>query len=304
MRFLDAFEAHSLGTLALGTAQLGMPYGVANKAGQPDAGRAATILAAAWDSGIRVIDTAQTYGDSERLLGSYFDAHPDQRFHVVTKLASTVEPTRDAIVHAALSSRNLLGRPLASLLLHNASAVENWSPQLQAGLEACLDLGIAESIGVSTYTPQQFRAAMDIPIVQVIQAPFNALDRRLLQGELLDRASESGRVLVLRSVFLQGLMILDGGEVPRRLGFAERDLARWRRQCAEHGQTPAAAALSYVRRVAPRALIAIGCETVEQLTANARLASEHNLSDGLLRAIETLPIPNERVLNPSLWPSE
>jgi aryl-alcohol dehydrogenase-like predicted oxidoreductase len=99
-------------------------------------------------------------------------------------------------------------------------------------------------------------------------------------------------------------MVLDAGEVPARLDYAQRDLARWRHVCARRGESLAAAAVGYVRRVAPRALIAIGCETVEQISANARLAAEHELSDVLVADIEHLPQADERVINPSLWPRE
>ena len=303
MQFLDAFDNGRLGTLVLGTAQLGMPYGVANRTSPPGERGASEMLAAAWDAGIRVIDTAQTYGDSERLIGGYLAAHPNRHFHVITKLA-TVEPNRAAIVQSAQRSRNVLGRSIASLMLHDASAVESWSLGLQAGLEDCLELGIAESIGASLYTPDQFRAAMAIPAIRVIQAPFNALDRRLLKAGLLERATDAGRVVVLRSVFLQGLLILRSGEVPRRLAFAEPDLERWRDLCTRYDEGLASAALRYARRAAPRALIAIGCDTVEQITANAQLVADCDLPDSLLRDLEALPTPPEHVINPSLWPRE
>jgi aryl-alcohol dehydrogenase-like predicted oxidoreductase len=304
MRFLEAFRAQRLGSLVLGTAQLGMSYGVANKTGKPDPERAASLLTAAWNAGIRVVDTAQSYGDSERLIGNWLAAHPGRPLHVVTKLASSVEPNRTAIVRAARQSCEVLGQPVAALLAHDATVVETWNAELQAALDQCLELGLAESVGVSIYTPAQFRAALKIPAIQTIQAPFNALDRRLLQTGLLDRALAGGRAILLRSVFLQGLMVLDAGEVPARLEYAERDLARWRQLCARRGESLASAAVGYVRRAAPRALIAIGCETVEQISTNARLAAAHKLPDALVEDIERLPQPDERVINPSLWPRE
>ena len=56
--------------LVLGTAQLGMSYGIANSMGQPDQDVANAIVREAWDSGICKFDTAQAYGDSERVLGA------------------------------------------------------------------------------------------------------------------------------------------------------------------------------------------------------------------------------------------
>lgn len=55
--------------LVLGTAQLGMAYGIANRSGEPDAKRARRIVMTAWDKRIREFDTAQAYGSSEQVLG-------------------------------------------------------------------------------------------------------------------------------------------------------------------------------------------------------------------------------------------
>jgi len=53
--------------LVLGTAQLGLPYGIANQTGQPDQVVATAIIREAWNQGIREFDTAQGYGDSEQV---------------------------------------------------------------------------------------------------------------------------------------------------------------------------------------------------------------------------------------------
>jgi len=55
--------------LVLGTAQIGLPYGIANKTGQPDPAVAVAIINEAWGQGIREFDTAQGYGVSEEILG-------------------------------------------------------------------------------------------------------------------------------------------------------------------------------------------------------------------------------------------
>jgi aryl-alcohol dehydrogenase-like predicted oxidoreductase len=301
--FVDAFKANRLNTLVLGAAQLGMRYGIANVSGKPDKTRAAEILSAAWTAGIEVIDTAQAYGDSESVIGAHLRAHPDQSFRVITKLAAAVDhENAGAVVASARLSRDVLGQPLAALMLHDTTSIAKWSRGLQRGLDEILDAGIAEAVGISIYTPAEFQAALEIPTLQVIQAPFNALDRRLLEGGLLARALESGRVLVLRSAFLQGLLLLDAGQVPQQLSFAEPHLARWRSICARHREGCAATAVRYVRRVAPRALIVIGSERAEQVAANARLVAECTLSEDLVSEIEKMPIPEERVINPSLWP--
>lgn len=55
--------------LALGGAQFGLAYGVANTSGQVALPEASRILQMAYKQGVRVIDTAIAYGESEKALG-------------------------------------------------------------------------------------------------------------------------------------------------------------------------------------------------------------------------------------------
>lgn len=57
--------------LALGTAQMGLGYGVANRTGRPDLGAISEILAHAKSAGIRSLETSSTYGDIEPVLGKF-----------------------------------------------------------------------------------------------------------------------------------------------------------------------------------------------------------------------------------------
>ena len=56
----------------MGTAQLGMAYGVANLAGRPSAAQASALIATCVARGITWFDTAEAYGDSELVLGQAF----------------------------------------------------------------------------------------------------------------------------------------------------------------------------------------------------------------------------------------
>ena len=55
--------------LALGTAQFGLNYGIANRKGQISLREAEQILDAAWEAGVNTLDTAIGYGDAESKLG-------------------------------------------------------------------------------------------------------------------------------------------------------------------------------------------------------------------------------------------
>lgn len=79
-------------TLALGMAQLGQPYGIANRTGQPDETVAHAILEQAWQPGVRYLDTAQTYDRSKEIIGHYVRSDPEATagLRAVTKLSASV----------------------------------------------------------------------------------------------------------------------------------------------------------------------------------------------------------------------
>ena len=58
------------GRIALGTAQFGLDYGVANQAGQISPSAAKAILSLATKNELDTLDTAIAYGNSEAVLGA------------------------------------------------------------------------------------------------------------------------------------------------------------------------------------------------------------------------------------------
>ena len=55
--------------IILGTAQLGLDYGITNQNGKPSIETALDIIKTSLDNNITIFDTARGYGDSEKILG-------------------------------------------------------------------------------------------------------------------------------------------------------------------------------------------------------------------------------------------
>lgn len=58
--------------IVLGTAQLGLDYGIANKIGKPEENKAFEIMKYAVENGINYFDTAYSYGNSEIIIRKFF----------------------------------------------------------------------------------------------------------------------------------------------------------------------------------------------------------------------------------------
>lgn len=278
--------------VVLGTAQLGLDYGIANRAGRPDPARAEVLLARAWREGVRMLDTARAYGAAEAVIGAFLRAHPECPFRVVTKLS----PGDDADPESAIAdSAARLGDPVAAMLLHDSAMLDQWAGSLGRALRRAVADGRIQATGVSVYTPEEFARALEADGLDIIQAPFNALDRALLEKGLLDHAQRRGKTVHLRSVFLQGLLTMDAPPA-----FAAADVARWRALCARHGRAPQDAALQFAAQATDAALV-IGVDGEDQLCADMDALRGAALPPEFMDAVRALPVPEERVIRPYLW---
>ncbi len=209
--------------LALGTVQLGQTYGIANRSGQVGFEEAATIVARAREAGLDTLDTAATYGDSEQRLGEI----GVEGWRVVSKLPGLPEETTDVGTWVDSSVTGSLSRlripALHGLLLHRPADLQGpHGEELQAALVAQRDRGRAAKIGVSVYGPDDLAAVWSRFQPDLVQVPFNVIDRRLVTSGWLERLGAAGVEIHARSAFLQGLLLMN-----RRPAFFERWQPLW-----------------------------------------------------------------------------
>ncbi|MCA8974160.1 MAG: aldo/keto reductase [Planctomycetes bacterium] len=281
--------------LGLGTAQFGSAYGLANRGGRVTPERVRAILLAANAAGAAVLDTAPAYGDAEQVLGDLGAA--SAAFAVVTKTAVGAGPA--AVRAQLLRSLARLGRPVAdALLVHDRrELLADDGPALWAALEAVRDEGLARRIGVSVYHPDEaLRLARRLPL-QIVQLPLNVLDQRAVRSGALAELAARGVEVHVRSVFLQGLLLMPKTAIPPALAVAAPAVAAFQACAREHGLTPLAAALGFVLAV-PGVRVAIcGVDSLEQLQELLAAAADTVDPAGFA----ALATENLDIVDPSRW---
>ncbi len=296
-------------TLALGTAQLGQPYGIANRIGQPDERTADAVLDLAWRLGVRYFDTAQAYGESEAIIGRFLQGNPEPvatDMRVITKLQPGADVTRAEEVHALLEgSWERLGRQAVwGALLHRENLLDHWDSDLGETLREWRARGRIQHLGVSVHSVEGMARAIETPGIEIIQAPLSPFDRRMRSAGLLARAEAAGKKLFVRSVFLQGLIVLEPGEAASRLPLAAGAVMSLASFCARHRIDRRRFAIGYVRHLAPRALLVIGSETPVQIKDNCAMVTDSQGDRRLYEEWDEAWSSDDPVLvNPHLWPS-
>jgi aryl-alcohol dehydrogenase-like predicted oxidoreductase len=287
--------------LGLGTAQLGLPYGVSNEAGQPSEAQAREIVRLALGNGIETIDTAPAYGGAEALLGRLL---PAGRGRVVTKTEPLRESrvtasTCDAVRRSAERSLERLRRDrLDGMLVHHGSDLAlPGGEKLATCLVELRDSGLVERIGVSVYDRAELDVAGALLPLEIVQLPLNAFDRRFLQDGTLAELQRKGVEIHVRSVFLQGLLLMDPDGVPAHLGAARPALRRFRELGRQHGLDPLETAFAAVRDL-PVDVVLVGANSATELAACVA-AMQAPAPGGL--SIDELAIDDPAVIDPRRW---
>jgi len=283
--------------IALGTAQFGMPYGIANASGQVTPEEVGRILRTAKDSGISTLDTAVAYGESEKVLG----AAGVEDFKVISKLPPLPDGDLDVAAWVHRQVEESLGRlrvdRLDGLLLHRPADLQGrQAVALAEGLQTLKVAGKVGKTGISLYEISEIEPAMERMDVDIVQAPFNLVGRQLSDSGWLDRLASDSVEVHVRSVFLQGLLLLPRHRLRERFP-AWKDLwAVWDDWLEKTAITPAQACLEFVRSFKSIDRIVLGVDSQSQL--EELLTFQDPLKT---RAFPDITCTDADLVNPARW---
>jgi aryl-alcohol dehydrogenase-like predicted oxidoreductase len=150
-------------------------------------------------------------------------------------------------------------------------------------------------IGISAYVADDPAALAARFKPDVVQLPFSLLDQRLLQDGSQSRLRDLGVEVHARSLFLQGLLLMEAP--PPYLAEAAPLLAKLRARLAAAGTNSLAAALGFVLARPEIAIGLVGVTTREELDQILAAAAQP-LPD---LDWDACALADERILTPSLW---
>ena len=291
--------------IVLGTAQLGFHYGIANKAGELSQDAVDEIVKTAWHCGVAEFDTAPGYGRSEEVLGKAFSKFGiADKVKIMRKFNPDLDYLDSKILNDTLdkSLKQLSVKKISTLLLHKESLLELWDKGLSKIMTDFVSSGKVGRIGVAVYSPEMAMRALEMNGMEVVVIPTNILDRRFEKIGIFKEAIKRNKEIYIRSVFLQGLLLLDFSEIPKNMEFALPELQRLKILSDKYKLSIKELAIGYVRKEMPEAKIIIGAENSKQVMENCQLLKviiSDKVSDDIR---STFSAVSEKILNPSLWP--
>lgn len=259
--------------LGLGTVQFGCDYGVSNTFGQVSVQEVAKILEYAKSQGIEILDTAQGYGNSEEVLGS-FDLSP---FKIITKMF------KDADLEISL--KNLNQNSVYGLMFHRSEEITEKSWVKFEGYKA---QGLVEKIGVSVYSPEELLDVINKYPIDIVQLPLNLLDQRFLR--ILPELKSKKIEIHSRSTFLQGLLLMEAADINPYFDAIKSILQGIPKPCIE-------SAVGFVNSIKEIDKIIVGTTSVDELKQIVAVLNK----DVKINNVERFSISDEEYICPQNW---
>ena len=290
--------------LGLGTVQFGMDYGISNQKGQTPESEVKEVLSLAVQRGLKVIDTACRYGNSEEMIGHCIPENNTCR--IVTKTPIFKKKCIDREDAQLLkqtfysSLKKLRQQSIYGLLIHYSDDLlcENGS-MLWESMQELKEEGLVKKIGVSVYSPAQVDAILAFYNIDLVQLPVNIFDQRMIQHGHLKKLKDLGIEIHSRSVFLQGLLLMNPEEMPEYFSSIRDKMMKYREYLRTNSMSQIQAALTFVYRIPEIDTVIVGVNDSRQF----RALCEIKCSDALQYQIDfsSYYIEDERIINPFHW---
>ena len=285
--------------IALGAVQFGMDYGINSISGQVLPAEIKDILNYAYRQNIDLLDTAPAYGNSEQVLGKC-NSH---EFKIVTKtrhfdcleIGNREAQLLDSDFSQSLT--DLKKDRVYGVLFHNANdLLKHGSDKLFNRLNDFKQAGKIKKIGVSIYNHEQLQSIIDNFDIDLVQLPFNILDRRLVDSGMFRILQDRDVEIHARSVFLQGLLLMTEQSRPGKFKRWEALWKVWHEWLNDNQITALEATIRHAISIPEISKVLVGVDTVDQLKEIV-LASP-----GILPDIPPEMFTNDAdLLNPSNW---
>lgn len=305
-------HGYKISKLTLGTVALGMDYGISNDKEKPDRSHSFGIISSALKAGINTLDTARGYGEAEQLIGDFLeDRKINEPVNIVTKFRispenlDNKEKVRAEIYNSVRSSLSLLKLkyiPICLLHMNRHLSLHDVLEILPFIFSDLKNDGLIDIAGVSIDHPDEAPFFLDHPVIEAMQVPLNIFDTRIIKNGSLDRMHKDGKIVFVRSIFLQGLFFMNTHNLKGNLAEAAKYIEALQNIARGADMSIAQLAFSFIKSLQGISSIVFGAVNQEQVKQNIGLLKTGVISNEIKELIkynfDKMP---EHIITPGLW---
>ena len=254
-------------TIAIGTANFGMQYGVANSHGKLSKNSVAEILGLAKSLGVTCLDTANAYGESQKVLGEI----GVRDWRIVSKISGIPTGCIDVPAYVRAQILQILNSlkvsEIDSVLVHNAKDLTgDFGCQVYEEIQKAQSKGQVRKIGVSIYDPNDLDLITSRFKLDLVQAPINVFDNRMRDSGWLDRLVSTGTEVHARSVFLQGILLSTEAQNNSFFKPWKSTFEKWNSFCEATGNAPLTNCIKHVNSYDRVSHAIVGIDSAQNLS--------------------------------------
>lgn len=294
--------------LVLGTAQLGLDYGIANTVGKPTGKQALEIMKYAVENGISYFDTAYSYGNSEIIIGKFLNTYKSytNKINVITKMAplNKEKSDKNEIDNRFFESLNRLGqKSIYCYMIHDYNDIKNNCDLINNRFLKFKEEGHIKKIGVSVYDKNQIEYLLKNFNFDLIQLPVSVFDQRLLENNILPELKKRKKDIYARSIFLQGLIFFNENNLPLKFTSVKKYFEKLNDISLKYNLSKEEIALLFVISIKEIDKIIIGAETIGQLKKNIETLNKLKYFYKLKSIIDfkSISIKDINIIDPRRW---
>lgn len=293
--------------MTLGTVQLGMNYGINNTSGVPSKELSFSILNQAYEGGVTILDTSDDYGNSEEIIGEFLKENKSKRFAICTKFKLTNNVKKDVYstmrTSAINSIKNLNTDHIDILMSHTEQDYINYGPEMIDAFARLKKDGLILNSGISLSKKDLFNDIHKSGAFDAFQIPLNVFDNKEILDGTINKISNDGTMVFVRSVYLQGLFFKKPSELCNsKLSCAIPYLESLDLIAKEYNLTASQLAFLFIRDSYGVDSLVVGSETPEQVLNNVKLFEAPTLKKSVLKDIQKyFSNVNKLVISPWEW---
>ena len=244
------------------------------------------------------IDTAANYKNSEIIIGKY----STKKFKIITKIKKIPKGVKYLEKwlknEIYISCKKLRVNKIYGLLVHDTQDLKNKkkAKKIYKTFDILKKSKIIEKIGLSIYNPNELDLYLKNYNFEIVQAPLNIFDRRIINSGWLKKINEKGIEFFARSIFLQGLLIKDINKIDKFFSPYKKKFEKFEIWTQKLNISKVEACIRFVNSYREVDKVIVGINNKMHFFENYKFLKKDKLI-----VPNSLEIKSGKILNPKLW---
>ena len=283
--------------ISIGTANFGNFYGInKNKIFHKD--ELNEIIKYCQKNNIDTIDNAQSYNKSQNLISNF----EVTKFNFITKIklgnVKKKNISKELIIKdLKKTKKNLKIKKFYGVLSHEFYKSKKKNLEMVSILKELKKKGITKKIGISVYDPKEVEKILKYWKPDIVQCPLNALDQRFYRTGCIKKLHNLKTEVHVRSIFLQGLLLKDYKDIPKKFNKWSTDLKKWINFCLKNRVSQFTVCINFVKSIKNISYVVVGFDNFEQIKEITAKFKKKNNNTNLFEGYST----SKQLIEPRLW---